>query len=299
MPSASASWGFQPGTTIGEGRAALKALGGGTRYEVWLVWDELLFSLAVAKLLRPDQAGEERALRDMRREAEALAALAHPVLVRCFDAVFEGPHPHLLIEHFEGPSLRSLIRRGGALPLEQSLPLALHVASALQYMARMGYVHLDVKPDNIIMGVPPALIDLSIARTFERAGRIADLVGTDAYMPPEQCDPAAYEGRIGSPADVWGLGATLHHALSGSRPFPREDATGDSEDAVARFPQLTENPEPLPERLPVSLRELIDAMLAKDPATRPTAAEVAERLEPLVGALPRRMVLGRRGVRPI
>ena len=112
------------------------------------------------------------------------------MIVRGFDAVLDGPMPHLVIEHLEGPSLRRLIRRGGALGLQQLLPLALHVAGALQYMSHEETVHLDVKPDNIIMGVPPRLIDLSIARSLERAATTSGPIGTDAYMPPEQCDRA-------------------------------------------------------------------------------------------------------------
>ena len=90
--------------------------------------------LVVAKILRPGQVAEERALGELREEAEVLDALAHPVIVRGFDAVLEGPHPHVLLEHLEGPSLRRLVKRGGLLPLQQLLPLALHVAGALQYM---------------------------------------------------------------------------------------------------------------------------------------------------------------------
>jgi eukaryotic-like serine/threonine-protein kinase len=125
----------------------LKALGGGSRYEVFLVGDDRLFSLAVAKVLRPAYAGEERALRELAEEADALARLAHPVLVRGFDAVVDGTHPHVLIEHLEGPTLRRLIRRNGTLPAEQLLPLVAHVGAALHYLSVEGWVHLDVKPD--------------------------------------------------------------------------------------------------------------------------------------------------------
>src|ERR1044072_5031696 len=163
-----ASWGLEEGEEIAPGRVALKPLGGGNRYEVFLVWDDELFALAVAKLLRPDQADDEKALRDLDHEVDALRAMAHPALVRCFDADLEGPRPHVLIEHLAGPSLRRLIRRDGAIPLEQLLPLVAQVAGALQYMAQAGYVHLDVKPDNIVMGVPPRVIDLSIARPLAR-----------------------------------------------------------------------------------------------------------------------------------
>jgi serine/threonine protein kinase len=289
------AWRFDQGAEIGPGRVALKSLGGGSLYEVYLVWDELLHAICVAKVVRPDQVSDEHALSDLREEAEILERLAHPVIVRGFDAVLDGPHPHLLLEHLEGPSLRRLIKKGGALPLQQLLPLALSLSGALHYLARMDVVHLDVKPDNVIMGVPPRMIDLSIARDAESARRIRRPVGTDAYMPPEQCRPELHADLIGPASDVWGLGATLHHALTGSRPFPRERGARDSHDPVRRFPQLELPPEPLPDRVPVALRSLVSSMLDPDPRVRPSAGEVAARLEPLVAELPRRMALSRRG----
>lgn len=286
-----ASWDFDQGEAIRPGRIVLKTIGGGNRYEVCLVWDEALFALAVAKVLRPDQATDEKALRDLEREIDALESLAHPTLVRCFDAEPEGPHPHVLIEHLEGPSLRRLIRRDGAIPLEQLLPLAAHVAGALQYMASSGYVHLDVKPDNIVMGIPPRLIDLSIARTLERAARTSGPLGTDPYMAPEQCVEEPGEPGIGAAADAWGLGATLFHAVAGEKPFP----PGSGDAGVGRFPQLREEPGPLPPRVPEPLRALILELLDRDPARRPSCAEVVERLQPLVAEQPRKLRLTRRG----
>ena len=292
-----ASWELAEGDAIAPGRTVLRRLGGGNLYEVYLVWDELLLAICVAKILRPDQARDEGALEDLREEAEMLAALAHPVIVRGFGAVLEGPHPHVLLEHLEGPALRRLIKRGGPAPLEQLLPLALHVAAGLHYMQRRGFVHLDVKPDNIIMGIPPRLIDLSIARTLERAGRTKGPIGTDAYMAPEQCGADGRRAAIGAAADIWGLGATLYHAASGDRPFPREGGARASENPRVRFPQLSVEPDPLPGDIPDGLRELIGEMLSKDPAGRPAAAEVAARLEPLVAAQPSRLVVTRRGFR--
>ena len=287
-----ASWNFEEGEEVHPGRIVLKPIGGGSRYEVCLVWDEPLYALAVVKVLRPDQAEDEKALRDLEREAEALNALSHPTLVRSFDAVLGGPKPHVLIEHLEGPSLRRLIKRDGAIPLEQLLPLAAHVAGALQYMAQRGYVHLDVKPDNIVMGLPPRLIDLSIARSLERAARTDGPLGTDPYMAPEQCVPRAEAAApIGPASDAWGLGATLFHAVSGEKPFPR--GSGDS--GPERFPQLVEEPRPLPAWLPEELSELILEMLDRDPRRRPSCGVAVERLQPLVAELPRKMTLSRRG----
>jgi eukaryotic-like serine/threonine-protein kinase len=287
------SWEFDAGATIAPGRTVLRQLGGGNRYEAVLVWDEHLFAIMVAKVLRPGHAEDERSLRELAREAEALGRLAHPVIVRGFDAVVDGPRPHLLIEHLEGPTLRRVIRKGGPLPLQQLLPLALHVASALHYMAAERMVHLDVKPDNIVMGVPPRLIDLSIASDLERAARLRGPLGTDSYMAPEQCGEAAGEG-IGPATDVFGLGATLFHAVTGRKPFPRDPDARDSEDPLVRFPQLHRPPLPLSEGLPAALRGLIEQMLLPDPAERPAAGEVATELEPLVAALPRRLAFGRR-----
>jgi serine/threonine protein kinase len=289
------SWEFEEGAEIAPGRSVLRDLGGGTRYEVFLVWDARMFAICVAKVLRPDHVDDERALRDLAEEAEILDRLAHPVIVRGFDAVLEGPHPHVMIEHLEGPSLRRLIRRGGPLPLQQLLPLALHVTGALQYLHNEEVVHLDVKPDNVIMGVPPRLIDLSIARSFERAAALKAPIGTDAYMAPEQCAPERFDEPVGPAADVWGLGATLYRSVAPTRPFPREKSARDSDVPEERFPQLVRAPEPLPAELPEELAALISSMLDPDPAARPTAGEVAERLEPLVAELPRKIPLSRRG----
>ena len=233
----------------------LRRIGGGRRYEVFLVWDEHRLAILVAKVLRPDQAG---ALGELTAEAELLARLAHPVVVRGFGAVTrtECRFPHLLLEHLEGPTLAELLERDGPLALEQLLPLGLQIASALHYLTNERVVHLDVKPSNVVMGVPPRLIDLSVARTHEQAARVPTPIGTGPYMAPEQADP---DGRLGAPADVFGLCATVYEAAAGARP-----------------------PAPLPRRTPRELASILRAGMDPDPAGRPAAADVALALEPLV-----------------
>lgn len=279
------SWNLDEGSAIAEGRTVVERLGGGRRYEVYLVWDERLLALTVAKILRPDRVEDAGALRALRREAELLARLAHPVLVRGFGAVLEGMHPHVLLEYLDGINLRRLIRRHGPLPLEQLLPLALDVATALHYLSVESIVHLDVKPANIVVGLPPRLIDLGSARSLESAAERRTPIGTVAYMAPEQCDPASHPGSLGSPTDVWGLGATVYHALAGEPPFPRPPDSGPDDEPAARYPQLVEEPAPLPRDVPAPVGDLVLQMLAKDPAERPLAAEVAGALEPLVSQL--------------
>jgi serine/threonine-protein kinase len=271
------------------GRFAVRQLGGGERYETYLAWDDHLFALVVVKVLRPHLVDDERSLRGLASEARMLERLNHPVLLRSFGAEPEGPRPHLVLEHLDGPRLSTLVRRYGPLSREQLLPLGLQLCSALHYLGREEIAHLDVKPSNVIMGAPARLIDLSIARAFDRLPSIRHPIGTDAYMSPEQCDPVG-RGPITAAADVWGMGATLYHAASGRPPFPRG-----SDDE--RYPQLREPPLPLPERVEAPLRELLERCLEADPAARPIASELAGELELLVDALPRRLVLGRFRVR--
>lgn len=284
------SWGFAEGEQIVPGRFALKAIGGGWDYEVFLAWDDHLHSLVVAKLVRPHLVHEEHTLRSLAREAELLDRLAHPVIVRGFAAVLGGDRPHLLLEHLEGPTLARTVRRTGPLAPEQLIPLAFELASALQYLANERVVHLDVKPGNVILGAPPRLIDLSVARTVEVASHIRTPIGTDPYMAPEQCDPML--AKIGPGADVWGIGATLFEAISGDVPFPRPKGF-DREDPLQRFPQLAGDAPPQLSDAPQALAEVVSACLSFESMERPTAGEVGDLLEPLIESIRPRRILGR------
>jgi serine/threonine protein kinase len=270
------SWGFAEGEDIAPGRQAVRLLGGGNRYEAWLAWDERMRALVVAKLIRPDQADDESARGTLAREAAMLERLAHPLLVRSFGSDADGPRPQLVLEFVEGPRLSTLIRRFG-LVLEQVVPLALNLCSALHYMAEEGVVHLDVKPRNIIMAGSPRLIDLSIARPLGELHSLTGPAGTDAYMAPEQADTAR-RAEIGPPSDVWGLGVTVHEAFTGRLPYPRP-----SEDD--RHPQLIHRPR-MADGVPPKLESLVLSCLEERPADRPTAAELGDALEPFVAALP-------------
>jgi serine/threonine protein kinase len=284
-PDLGPSWDFQEGQPIGPHLYALRLLGGGYKYEAYLAWDERLLSVVVAKVLRPDQVSDPSARRTLEAERDALERLNHPYIPRLFGGVLDGSVPHLILEFLEGPRLSTLLRKYGTLPVEQLLPLAMQLCSALHYMAGRRMVHLDVKPKNIIMGAPPRLIDLSVAHTIESAARARRPIGTDPYMAPEQCEPAL-RGHMGPPSDVWGVGVTVYEALTGYLPFP-EGSEAD------RWPQLHHDPKPFPKDVPSVLSEPILWCLRPNPEDRPTAAELAAALEPLVDLLPRRIILGR------
>lgn len=284
QPPAQETWAFDEGDEIYPGRFALRLLGGGRRYEAYLAHDEALLANVVVKILRPERVHDRASLEGLRAEFSALRALNHPVIARGFDAVLEGERPHISVEFLEGPRLSTLVRKFGPLPMEQLVPLATELCSALHYMHGRRMVHLDVKPKNIIMGAPPRLIDLSIARSFVDAAALTVPVGTDAYMAPEQCT-AGRGPKVGGAADVWGLGMTLYEAATGELPFPRSDDI--------KYPQVELAPRELDARVPAQVAELIETCLRRVPAQRPSARELASSLEPLVASLPRRFVLSR------
>jgi serine/threonine protein kinase len=276
------SWGFHEGDEIVPGRHATRLLGGGRRYEAYLAWDDELYALVVVKIVRPALVESASVRRGIESEARVLGALNHPTIVRIFDAVLEGERPHLVLEHLDGPRLSTLLRRYRII-LEQLLPLALELCSALHYMHRRHVLHLDVKPRNVVMSSRPRLIDLSVAIAVDSVASVTRPIGTDAYMAPEQCDPERF-AEIGPPSDIWGLGVTLYEALTRERPFPagrRSDGAG-----AGRFPQLVSDPFRLPRDFPRPLADAVLSCLEKRPEDRPTALELAESFEPWVASLP-------------
>ncbi|MBZ5740256.1 serine/threonine-protein kinase [Nocardioides mangrovi] len=262
------SWDFPEGAPITAELTAVRRLGGGSAYEAWLAFDEVTYAPVVVKAVRPGRIHDERTLLDLAREAEALAAVNHPVVARGLRHVPGGDLPHLVLEQVDGPRLSSLVRRYGPLEEHQYVPLAIEVASALHYLRRIGWVHLDVKPSNVIMGAPARLIDLSVARRADDAARTRG-IGTDAYMSPEQWDPDRY-GAPSAASDVWGLGATLFEAVAGYR--------------AVDLP--TDEPAALPDGVPPEVAATLEACLAVRPEDRPAPREVAEALEPVLDRQP-------------
>jgi eukaryotic-like serine/threonine-protein kinase len=272
-PQAKTGWQLEPGDELVLGRTVQVLLGGGTRYEAYVTWNQRLMAPTVTKILRPGAVGDEGARRSMTHEGELLARFQHPGLTRLFDMDPMGERPYLEIEYVDGPRLSTLIRRHGRLNPEQALPLGRQLAGTLHYLHAEGVLHLDVKPSNIVMGPVPRLIDFSVARMTERAHLTNGFVGTDAYMSPEQADPALWS-TIGPWSDVWGLGATLYHGVAKHVPHTkgRHDAIG-----AERFPQLIEPPAPLdPIRHSPGLSEAVMRMLSRNPRARPSMADIFE-----------------------
>jgi serine/threonine protein kinase len=283
------TWDFAEGDRITPELVAVRRLGGGAAYDAYLAFDEVTWGPVVVKVLRPTQVTNPSSLRGLHREVAALEAVNHPVVVRKLRHSFQEDRPHVVLESIDGPRLSTLLRRYGPLQPEQYLPLAIDIASALQYLRRIGHVHLDIKPSNVIMGAPARLIDLSLARAEREAAALDHPIGTDSYMAPEQTDPP----RTGSPtyaSDVFGLSATLFEAVAGYRPF--DDGDADATTPEDQWPQLTQAPYDLPETVPAPVGKLVLAGLEREPENRPTPIELAEGLEPVYAQLPKGRLAG-------
>ena len=267
---------FDAGTEIAPGYEVLGYLSGGRLFDVYDVWSEERRCRCVAKTVVPERVGERAAVARLEREAHLLRTLSHPHLVRAYDFLRE-PRPVAILETLGGEMLAHLVEEGGPLRPAEAGVLGLHLCSAIGYLHGSGFVHLDLKPSNVVAEAGRAkLIDLSIAR---RPGRARPGVGTWCYMSPEQVTG----GAVGAPADVWGIGVVLHEALTGESLFEDDAGSQDSSEPPEHYPQL-ERPAPeLPRRVPGALRTVVEACLEPDAVRRPSVEQLAAELELVPG----------------
>jgi eukaryotic-like serine/threonine-protein kinase len=252
------AWTLTSTDVIGPGRQIVRRLGGGSVHEAFLVEVDGLGS-AVAKLPRPHLVEDMHCLLRLHMEGCALQRLVHPGIPGHLDTVLSGLHPHLLLEHTPGPTLLAALRARAHLtvPLVASLGAAL--AGALAHIAAAGWVHLDVKPSNIVLNARPRLVDFELARPLADAARMPNPAGTWSYMSPEQrCAGVADGTTVGPGADVFSLAASLHEALAGR--------------------SLTSPAVPSAETLRGPVGALLAQALAPKAEDRPTAEELADAL---------------------
>jgi serine/threonine protein kinase len=253
------------------GYRVLAQLSSNQALDVYDVFSEERGCRCVAKLVRPDRH-DERSRARLVREGEVLLGLTHPHIVRAYELVRE-PEPVLILETLTGMTLARLLDDFGALAGPELAELGLQLCSAVGYLHRRGWLHLDLKPDNVVAeGGIAKVLDLSLTRP---PGHVAGGLGTRQYAAPEQ----ARGGAVGAAADVWGIGAVLHAAATGRAPFA---GLGDADE---RYPQLRLRA-PRAAALPAALADVVAACLAPEPAERPTVAALAAALEPLAGAYP-------------
>jgi eukaryotic-like serine/threonine-protein kinase len=265
-----------------------RAIGVGGMGAVFLATDTRLQREVALKILPPEQSNDSEIVQRFYQEGRAAARLDHENIARVFTIGSDRGYHFIAFEYIEGNTLRQRVHDHGPLPIGEAINYTLQIAGALVHASERGVVHRDVKPSNIIV-TPQGrakLVDMGLARRFERGGDDGGLtqsgttLGTFDYISPEQArDPRDVDVR----GDLYSLGCTLFHMLTGRPPFP--DGT-----VLQKLLQHQEEPPPdvrlLNPDVPDDLAAILVKLMAKDRERRYQTPELLVRdLLTLAGAL--------------
>ncbi|MCA8940460.1 MAG: protein kinase [Planctomycetes bacterium] len=252
------------GRTIGGCRLDAR-LGGGATSVVYRAQHLALDKPVAIKVLLPSMRHSEVARESFNNEARIASAIDHSNVIPVFNVGQDGDYAFITLRYLEGASLYRVLSRQGIEPL-LATKIAEQVASALGAVHAAGFVHRDVKPENILLTNrgQAFLTDFGVAAPIGHAAE-AGRGGSPAYMSPEQCRGEALDGR----SDLYSLGVTLYQMLSGRRPF-----LGETPESLLLMHQQDDYPplRSLVRDILPPLARLVDTMLAKDPEERPSDA---------------------------
>ena len=289
--------------TVDNRYKVLEVIGTGAMATVYAAEDTRLGRKVALKILRPEQAQDDTFRARFKREAEAVASLNNPAIVAVYDTGSYNPSqdgeesssedstaiPYIVMEYVEGHTLRSILSRGGHLPVRDALGYSEQLLGALQYSHSMGIIHRDIKPANIMVlertsediakGQPGQIkvMDFGISRAIEEAGEALTkanvVMGSARYMSPEQVSGKDVDAR----SDLYSAACVIYEMIAGRSPFDAESNV----DLAAKH--LSDTPEPpskfTPLEVPAGLDEVILKGLAKNPDERyQSAAEFAQAL---------------------
>ena len=289
--------------TVDNRYKVLEVIGTGAMATVYAAEDTRLGRKVALKILRPEQAQDDTFRARFKREAEAVASLNNPAIVAVYDTGSYNPSqdgeesssedstaiPYIVMEYVEGHTLRSILSRGGHLPVRDALGYSEQLLGALQYSHSMGIIHRDIKPANIMVlertsediakGQPGQIkvMDFGISRAIEEAGEALTkanvVMGSARYMSPEQVSGKDIDAR----SDLYSAACVIYEMIAGRSPFDAESNV----DLAAKH--LSDTPEPpskfTPLEVPAGLDEVILKGLAKNPDERyQSAAEFAQAL---------------------
>ena len=256
------------GTSLGNYQI-LAEIGRGGMAVVYRAYQPSLNREVAIKVLPPQFTFDQQFVERFVREAQAAASLRHPHIVVIHDVAEQNGLYYIVMELLHGRTLRQLIEQEGALPPDRAARIVEQVASALDYAHQRGFVHRDVKPDNIFVDDEDrvTLTDFGIAKAAwgTQLTKTGMLIGTPEYMAPEQVQGEA----VGPATDIYALGIVAYQMLTGRVPFE-----GTTPHAIL-YKQVHELPPPLGSvrsGLPPAVDSVLNAALAKEPRTRYASA---------------------------
>ena len=248
-------------------------IGGGGMADVYKARDCLLNRPVAVKILHEEFKQDKEFVDKFQREAQAAARLSHPNIVNIYDVgVADGDH-YIVMEYVPGRTLKDRIRQEGHLSVSESLRVAREIAEALAHAHANNLVHCDIKPHNILMMADghAKVADFGSARAVTESTMTysGNVIGSVHYFSPEQA-----KGTMITPkSDVYSLGVVLYEMLTGKLPF-----TGDNPVSIA-VKHLQEEPVPVRQidpAIPPVVEAIVSKAMSKDPAMRPTSAELVQ-----------------------
>ncbi len=281
-------WGafdFQP--DLIRGYRIERKLGSGAFGSVYRALMESTGIIVAIKTIRPEFVGNEKDLKRFFREAETTKELQHNNIMAVHDYGVDGDTCYIAMEFIDGKALHDVISERKHLDVSLSTSVGLQIADALAHAFEKSIVHRDIKPENILLSKSgeAKLVDFGLAKCFRTSGQsgltaFGEGMGTLAYMPPEQIDNALMADQR---SDIYSLGASIYHMLSGRRPF--EEKTTRS--FIMKI--LKENPPQLrglnPD-VPAELEAVIEKAMAKEPKDRfQKPSEMKKKLETILRGL--------------
>jgi len=252
---------------------------------VFKTWDHRVERIVAIKILRALEKNDQRAVERFRREARAAAALAHPNAVTIYDFVEELGQYFLVMEYIHGPTLKQLIGQKRQLQPKEAIEIANQVCAVLQVAHARGFIHRDIKPQNIMLawsggagslgdGAWVKLTDFGIVRVAEDAGLTNSgiVLGTADYLSPEQARGETLKG----PSDLYSLGVVMFEMLAGRPPFVGPTAVSIAMQHASANPPSLHLFNPM---VPPVLEQLVNRTLQKEPDDRfSSAAEMQKAL---------------------
>jgi hypothetical protein len=256
----------------------LKKIGEGGMGTVYLAEDTQLGRKVALKVLPKAFAGNENFMARFHREADALGRLNHANIVRAFSVAEDQGWHFFVMEYCEGETLDKRLQRDGFLPHAEAAAIVRQVAEGLQYAHELGFIHRDIKPGNIILvGALAKILDMGLSKNLENDLSLTQsgaMVGTPYYMSPEQArGDKAVDGR----SDIYSLGATFYHLVTGVTPFRGNSVV---ELVTQHVSSVVEDPRSIRKTIPPGVTRVLRRMLEKRVEDRyPDCREVVADLD--------------------